>query len=156
MHSTCANSHTTLDVVKLAPELSLPVLRAPSRPEPRGISPLRVVAGGLACQTTRCDSIRTAIDIALPDADVRDEKHLDSTITSVPHVVSDTFPTVAGHIVCGGPSAPVVVGSRVHINNDPEVELVVMSFTDTHRRHVELFPQRGHPVQRPWSALRRV
>ena len=105
MHSTCANSHTTLDVAKLAPELSLPVLRAPSRPEPRGISPLRVVAGGLACQTTRCDSIRTAIDIALPDADVRDEKHLDSTITLVPHVVSDTSPTVAGHIVCGAESS---------------------------------------------------
>ena len=99
---------------------------------------------------------RRIIDIALPDADVRDEQHLDGTITLVPHVVSDTFPTVAGHIVCGGPSAPVVVGSRVHINNNPEVELVVMSFTDTHRRHVELFPQRGHPVQRPWSALHRV
>ena len=79
------------------------------------------------------------IDIALPDADVRDEQYLDGTMTFIPHVVSDTFPTVAGHIVCGGPSAPIVVGSRVRIDNDPEVDLVVMSFTDVYMRHVELF-----------------
>ena len=47
---------------------------------------------------------RRIIDIALPDAGVRDEQYLDGTITFIPHVVSDTFPTVAGHIVCGGPT----------------------------------------------------
>ena len=82
---------------------------------------------------------RRIIDIALPDADVRDEQYLEGAITLVPHAVSDTFPTVAGHIVCGGPSASVVVGSRVRIDNDSEVDLVVMSFTDVHMRHVELF-----------------
>ena len=82
---------------------------------------------------------RRIVDVALPDADVRDGQYLNGTINLVSHVVSDTFPTVAAHIVCGGPSAPVVAGSRVHIDNDPEVELVVMSFTNTHMRHVELF-----------------
>ena len=78
------------------------------------------------------------VDIALPDAEVREEQYVNRTINLVPHAVSDTFPTVAAHITSGGPSAPAVVGSRVHIDNDPEVELVVMPFTDTHMRHVEL------------------
>ena len=47
---------------------------------------------------------RRIIDIALPDADVRDEQYLDGNITLVSHVVSDTFPTVADHIICGSPS----------------------------------------------------
>ena len=69
---------------------------------------------------------RHIIDIALPDAGVRDEQYLDGNITFIPHVVSDTFPTVAGNIVDGGPSAPIAVGSRVRVDNDPEVDLVVM------------------------------
>ena len=46
----------------------------------------------------------------------------------VPHVLSTTHPTVAARIECGGPSSPVGVGSRVFIDGDDTVELVVMSF----------------------------
>ena len=82
--------------------------------------------------------LRHIADIALPDAGVRDEQYLDGTINLVPHIISDTFPTVAARIICGGPSAPVDVGSRVHMDNKTEVKLVVMSFNDTHMHNVEL------------------
>ena len=83
---------------------------------------------------------RTRIaDIALPDADIRPEQWVEGAITLVPHVLSTTHPTVAARIECGGPSSPLDVGSRVHIDGDDTVVLVVMSFNDAERRYLRLF-----------------
>lgn len=82
---------------------------------------------------------RRIADIALPNADVRSDQYVDGVLTLIPHIISETVPTIAASVRCGGPLAPVVPGSRVHIDGDQETELVVLTFNDQYRRFVTLF-----------------
>ena len=75
-------------------------------------------------------------DIALPTADVRDDQYVEGTLTLIHHTVNPFAPTIAGSLLCGGEHRPVVVGSRVRIDDDI-VTHVVMSFDGND--HVNLF-----------------
>ena len=73
---------------------------------------------------------RRIIDIALPDADVRDEQYLDGTMTFIPHVVSDTFPTPTPTFPALSPPKQLSTFQLAsHANRSPQVVPGVLILT---------------------------
>jgi hypothetical protein len=92
----------------------------------------RPINAARACAPPQQHTRRRIADVALPDADIREDQYIDGVIFSspIPSTVSRAIPTVAARILCGGPSAPLAVGLRVRIDHEGDIGLVVMSFND--------------------------